>query len=156
MIDKKELRIGNKFLWGVNVVTIQGIHTQTIGNELSDENRPWHVYVSDAVQFSNYYCLHSYHLDPIPLDKEVLEACGFSERDLPDNFNGGNTGYEIPTMESADRWLLLTGKDGGTFFSMILENHNLYKSASTGMIHYLHQLQNLYFALTGNEINYKP
>ncbi len=80
----------------------------------------------------------SYSLDfftGVPLTPEILEKCGFEKR-ITDNilFYFHNCGY-------VDLYV-----DGGKFISY----HFKFE------IKPLHQLQNLYFALTGNELEYKP
>lgn len=71
-------------------------------------------------------------LSPIPLDEDVLIKCGFAKADdgyggyLSPNFNGGS----IRIKEN--RW------------------HN---GCWDTEVKYLHQLQNLYYALTNQEIN---
>ena len=79
------------------------------------------------------------HLNPIPLTPEILEKCGLKQQGKRALYSDGKLAF----MEDAD---------GFTFF--IKDDSNvLYRSAANSKIYYLHQLQNLYFALTGNELN---
>jgi len=87
------------------------------------------------------------NLSPISLTPEILEKCGFvrsQNRPMQDH-------YEI--------------KDGGKKFILYIPWRidglvKLYFAPKWGGIKtpvvYLHQLQNLYFALTGAELNYSP
>lgn len=90
---------------------------------------------------------------PIPLNIEILQKYGFEERQLPDNFNAGRPGYEICIQKSADRWLLLSG--ACQKIGMICENHDIYKSSCLGFYTYLHELQNLIYIITGQELEIK-
>jgi hypothetical protein len=76
---------------------------------------------------------------PIPLTPEVLEKCGFNrESDLDDWTHG----YKFQTNSE---------------FILISRNDTLYYIDAINVeLKSLHQLQNLYFALTGEELIYKP
>ena len=77
--------------------------------------------------------------EPIPLTEEWLLKFGFSKRDdnyelLVDELN-----LEVSLIDFIENWsVYLSGP-----FGMV----------NTKKINYLHQLQNLYFALTGTELN---
>ena len=77
-------------------------------------------------------------LHPIPLTPEILEKCGFRQQGKRNLYSDGKLAF----MEDAD---------GFTFFIKDVSNV-LYKSVANSKIYYLHQLQNLYFALTGDEL----
>lgn len=73
-------------------------------------------------------------LTPIPLTPELLERCGF--------------------LKSSFSYSLL-----GIYFIEPVEDYYVFGERYQGAyakFHYLHQLQNLYFALTGSEIEIKP
>lgn len=82
----------------------------------------------------------------IPLSPSILEAAGFEKR------RDGEYLYSI----DLDRHIsIVISKD--SFFPMLLQDAefsggelNVY---SCNLINYLHQLQNLYFALTGEELD---
>lgn len=86
---------------------------------------------------------------PIPLTPEILEKCGFEKRE-----QGVCNCYYIPnsTISMSYQielvWLkdIINGKESGFPF---------YRNAFC-TVKYLHQLQNLYFALTGEELDFKP
>lgn len=89
---------------------------------------------------------------PIPLTEEILLKCGFEYCDE----------YKCYTesIENDDYLLdIRIGKDGsiGLFWSLdsgVLASFNFIESTTpVGIPNSLHQLQNLYFALTGQELN---
>lgn len=83
--------------------------------------------------------------DPIPITLEILEKCGF-ESGKETNINGliQYDFWKTKNIPHLHRWLLY--KDGEY---IIYKNNILIGRA---YIKYLHQLQNLYFALTGEEL----
>lgn len=76
---------------------------------------------------------------PIPLSPEILEKCGF-----------------VQDSDDEATWMVLRT----TKFDFIEGDRNgfceVYMDFDDGLrVQYLHQLQNLYFALTGQELNIK-
>lgn len=136
-IQSNELRIGNKLNFGEVMVTIQGIHTQTIGAE---DKRDYHFYVSDFVNFSNYYCVKPYQLDPIPLTAELLRGICFNKDDE------GRFYYQ-PEFENI-HYRLLEFPYGSWILSKGFINYN----HELNTIKYLHQLQNWYYLLQNEEL----
>jgi hypothetical protein len=91
-------------------------------------------------------------VQPIPLTPEILEKCGFDVVHKTNNHyaindpNGIKDSHKIsvfPTINN--QWHIA--------FSDTLNGYNDY--TPTTKIQYLHQLQNLVFALTGEELNFK-
>lgn len=81
-------------------------------------------------------------LQPIPLTEEWLIKFGFKKRDMLSSilFDMKNPRFSIylnPPIDKSNKWNILG----------IEKNVN---------IQYVHQLQNLYFALTGEELTLKP
>lgn len=74
--------------------------------------------------------------EPIPITPEILEKCGFEKGSIYFYFSK----FRIVKINDSNNWLILLSD---TY-------HHLCK------LKYLHQLQNLYFALTGEELNYTP
>jgi hypothetical protein len=118
-----EARIGN---WIIDP------HRDGIGNEGYDKVGKW--------DFANH--LEDY--EPIPLTEEILLKCGFEfySEEL------GAKVFSIMIPKSTSRILIsdkghFTLESEGTFWYM-----RSYKCPE-----YLHQLQNLYFALTNEELN---
>jgi hypothetical protein len=70
--------------------------------------------------------------EPVPLTPEILEKCGFERLDR--------------FFEKDEIILLLVGGDTILYYYST-------KSDKRTEIQYLHQLQNLYFALVGEELN---
>ncbi len=81
-------------------------------------------------------------IEPIPLTEEWLLKFGFEKRE---HFGQQNFFKEKFMIEEA----LSRVFDNGLSFRIIIDSQN---SVHTANIKYVHQLQNLYFALTGNEL----
>ena len=81
------------------------------------------------------------YLYPIPITEEMLLKCGFEKRQQSDNFFYFGYGTNPITKD----WMLCLKyfQDENRFF-FLNGHHN---------IKYLHQLQNLYFTLTGKELD---
>jgi hypothetical protein len=77
--------------------------------------------------------------EPIPLTEDILLKCGFE-------FKGG-IGYKSPNNE--EHWYFSTGNG---FIPNALNHRNTLKKDGYIGVYYLHQLQNLYFALTTTEL----
>ena len=78
-------------------------------------------------------------LEPVELTPDILEAAGFGVRD-----NGTSKDYHIGENEITHDWL----------FYLVWLNGFQYPFYRNGRheIKYLHQLQNLYYCLTGDEL----
>ena len=77
-------------------------------------------------------------LNPIPLTTEILEKCGFKfDKNRPYDMNN----YGVDMDE----------KNLHFYYDSITLNFNGF-----GNVQYVHQLQNLYFALTGEELTINP
>jgi hypothetical protein len=81
---------------------------------------------------------HPDSANPIPLTPEILEKCGFTLKKL-----GYNDCYRKPFKTAT---FLLYAHSGRYYFTCFEVNHET-------EIKCLHQLQNLYYALTGEELN---
>lgn len=122
-MEANELRLGSKLRSGVHVITVTGIHRDTIL-----KNKTPHIYV-DGYAGKNY-CFKLHEISPIELIPEILEECGF---------NNKGAFYTINNIISF-------GYTDGKL-------HTTYIGDSViPPIQYLHQLQNLYFALTSKEL----
>lgn len=109
----------------------------------------WSLNVIDAediLYLSKYPDCENYR--PIVLTPEVLEKCGFEfdESVYKSKIYGNNEWIEFD-------------KDGDCF-NVFLKQGNVTGSDDVILLYtqidYLHQLQNLYFALTGEELTYTP
>ena len=78
-------------------------------------------------------------IHPIPLTPEVLEACGFENREMWFYKERFCLGYITTDLHFQLEWKIDEIEGGWNLLD----------------IKYLHQLQNIYFALTGQELEYK-
>lgn len=143
MIKANELRIGNLVLGnGIGKVS-------TIAQEFKLE--PFYIEVEDSEEmFTQYY---EQEIAGITLTKEWLLKFGLKSFDsgYMRSYYSGDTGDEIYGRgfcvsiddENNCYWCLTTVEYGDSDWRSILE------------LKYVHQLQNLYFALTGEELTIK-
>ena len=82
-----------------------------------------------------------YYLEPIPLTEEILLKCGFVKEQNQNGRNRFELGLYIVYLETEHSQPSFHFKAMPDFFPELTE------------IHYLHQLQNLYYSLTGQELN---
>lgn len=118
-----------------------------IGNRL----RPRRVIDADSLPATGY-AICAAHIayteedlnsdwDPIPLTPEILEKSGFKK---VESVHGGEA-FTINEVR-----FLKEGLD----YTLVSEDDDHYAIDRIGKpFHYVHQLQNLYFALTGEELN---
>jgi len=142
MIDPKQLRIGNWVL--VEIAKSLGETEVKYRSERVDSifvdgiNMEWDHEMSDYT--------HAEKVRPILLTPEILEKCGFSDRGFTNV--GFFKNYWLP-----NKWTICY-----CIKTTEIHTSGLYYAAHANDIEvkYLHQLQNLYFALTGTELNYSP
>lgn len=143
MINANEVRIGNMVAAGVQEVTITGIHTYDIGQQ----KKNWHFYVNGFV--GENYCFNPSGLDGLPLTVEWFLMFGF-ECDKYPNY----TQYKKYVGDFKLIYKILLKHNGVTEFW--LEGNGSYdeygETDLTDICKCVHQLQNLYFALTGQEL----
>ena len=125
-MEAKELRIGNSVNHCGDYARITQIRPDGVDFRYIKNGQAW----SDNVK----------RIDPIPITAEWLIAVGFILI---------NTTYNI-NIDIPDRWegfILQYSLNSGVWI-------HLYEEAETSLpqIKYVHQLQNLYFALTGEEL----
>lgn len=143
MIQVSDLRIGNKVKCAISndagIYTVLGIPAWGFDG-CGDGTDPLVLIDRCPKELVPERKIH-----PIPLTPEILLACGFGyDRSneywtfysLPNNWHIGESCHNEPSA----------GVEKGKFYWG--ENYKEIKS--------LHQLQNLYFALTGSELEYKP
>ena len=119
----QDLRIGNLVNYGINIVPIKSIHIESV---LKDSAV---VYIELNKKLS-HYCVNIEDISPIPLTEDWLLKFGFESNPYQDRYENGKIHIECDkTKEITQLWI-------------------------DGMPHiqFIHQLQNLYFALTGEEL----
>jgi hypothetical protein len=130
MIKENEIKIGNWFQHNANWCYRSPAEVKPFIFQW--EARDWDALGECTLSLED--------IEPIPITLEILGKCGFDGSNFKRRFN----------------------KVGETSLTMYFENDKLsiedfdwYKEDMPN-IKYLHQLQNLYFALTGEELNYQP
>jgi len=140
MINIKEIRIGNYFNYGKDELEIIQVTSIMVSKSEDKIDCPDGVNIQVATSRDIYPRYQTGLLFGIPLTPEILEKCGFVE----DKYNPGRFEKEID-----DQHKLVYGSYDG----IILECDDTFYNIELSKIQYVHQLQNLYFALTGNELN---
>lgn len=132
MIDARELRINNIVNAHINnssrYITIVGIKKMSVAEEaLKETENPRYPY--------EYKWIPTYDIEAIPLTKEILIKCGFKERQTNNENSCSLFHNDILTLYPRT-------VDMNSFY---LEHHDI-------NIEFLHQLQNIYFDLTNEEL----
>ena len=148
MIDAKELRIGNiirlnnpehqKEFHG-RLCIVQGVQSNHVNGEMVflkvAGKLPLHEQcVSELTQIITF-------IDPVLLTPELLEKCA--------NNKVGKDGYRIAVSLDRMQSLFITPSANG----WVVELFSFGTSKPLHRLHYLHQLQNLIYILSGNELN---
>jgi hypothetical protein len=151
MITANELRIGNLVTWNpqlispkntlppiqVEVFSILPDRIQFVYPNIENRVEPFE---DDVAQTGSRYKLLA-ELEPIDLSAQILLAVGFEEK----------TGiFTTSHFEKSDLQL----KYNGEHFER-LSTSALHTTVSPLPVRYFHQLQNLYFAFTGEELEIK-
>jgi hypothetical protein len=157
MILAKELMEGNKFLsiFG-NIETVASIIENTnkgkITSYISEQHRLMYSHLIVPWENGNQY--KPCEIDPVPLTPEILEKCGF-EKHKPSYASGVIGWYKSEYISSEDEHFVEHGKEDGMWEYFIA----LFAFGNDGCVSvsmkYLHQLQNLYYALTQTELEVK-
>lgn len=139
MIQAKELRVGNWVRYNLfpnDFYTIRAVCEDRIHPiELMEHknNEIYAVHVEEGLSM----------LEPIPLTSEILIQCGFNAAPAADSYSG----WLVKISDTGEKVRIRKSTDG---FAWPLFGHHEVP------VNHLHQLQNLYFALTGKELEYKP
>lgn len=133
MININQLRFGNYVMYEQATHVVMGISESLIETRRGD--------CDDYAHFPS-------ELDPIPLTEEILLKCGFSDKDYKQGYIG------IDYKSGAMTFDFVLNKPG------VMGNWNKCYTFSLPdyrfvNIDYLHQLQNLYFDLTREELEVK-
>ena len=141
MIDPKELRIrnwvtiDNPIAWP-EMANIPVMVTSV--EESLDEQFPESPGAIRLKYEHDTYCQYSEFISPIPLTHEWLERLGFKYTDTPDDDYSKN-GITIYGSPFEDYW-------------RVEQINHIGMGQKPPKIKYVHQLQNLFFALTGEEL----
>ena len=130
MINPNELRVGNK----VTMPFLGDVILDVIGIAVNSENK---TFIQTENQKDNFFELPIKH-QPIPLTEEWLVRFGFEKAITAFTYFWH---YKKIRISQNDTFV---GKD--TFLCMLIGNN-----LGTNIQH-VHQLQNLYFALAGEEL----
>lgn len=126
-----------------------------IGNWVSFDDRLFQIYsiseefpTLDTEEFGIGVVGYN-NLQPIPLTEEVLLKCGFSCTEESETSKGFSIGENIVTYDYLVylTWLKRIDRKG-------LDPYPFYRNGRH-IVKHLHHLQNLYFALTGQELEIK-
>lgn len=92
-------------------------------------------------------------LYPVVLKPELLERCGFAENiDYPLRPQAREFRLVLPVIGSGSNEILGYVKNNGECFARAMVNG----AVVSNNVHHMHQLQNLYHALTGAELAVRP
>jgi len=138
MIQANELRIGNWLHYKIDEI-VQPTKFRIMDDKFIQVDSIDYDHLLES-ELPDSYCInHSYrkYYSPIPLTPEILEKCGFGKE--------GDT-YKIVT-KNLDYCFKISFTGNGYFSQNAMAKHPIL---------YIHQLQNLYFSLTGEELTFKP
>lgn len=129
MIQSNELRIGNWVMYDNRLFQIEAI-SRSLPCLNTDE------FGIGVVDWNN--------INPIPLTPEILEKCGLKN---------GNSELDRNVFYSTNKHLAQFSVNISGSFGIYV---GVFIALRSVHLEYLHQLQNLYFALTNTELNYTP
>lgn len=140
-MEARELRIGNLVNTKSGILEIESI---------SSEGVNLHTYTDThyGVQSSGSYFENSLdEIDPIPITKEWLIKFGFTHNGYGE-FNLNDLNFDCEYTDAGE-WVVFLDqtKEGDKYVSRVYIKQG---------VRFVHQLQNLYFALTGEELEVKP
>lgn len=126
MLQLNDLRIGN---WLEHKFLNKQFQVEGLGNDL--------IYNKEACPVG----IHMSGYSPIILTNEVLNKCGL--KDAPTH-----TAFQVKSMnfDIKDNHVIAAFED----------NEFGHEKEDEIIVYHLHQMQNLYFALTGTELTYTP
>lgn len=144
MVQSTELRIGNYIFYLDELYIVDGIKYEP--------NAPSSKYriAFKTIEGKLYNSKMENWIEPIPLTPEILEQCGFEYGFGTEYHFEGDKKYKTYRFNS-----FALARNGGEYFieyRYSCEGRNCEDEIIE--VEYLHQLQNLYFALTGEELSY--
>lgn len=146
MIKANELRIGNKLLSPFGKIeTVLDLQDNTDRGKIvfvDDEHRRMYSHIITVNENRNQY--KPCEISGVDLSPEILEKCGFEYEDM-----GDESPYERWVCKEYTELWVWNFNDKEWVFC-------LGDGFQQDGFHYLHQLQNLYYFLVGEELTYKP
>lgn len=152
MIKSNELRLGN-------LVNRRGETGVVVSLDIED------VCVRFGGEYGDFERWYFESIDPIPLTPDILEKCGFEKYVRAADYIEADENHPLDFADLED-WTIYEIEKlqffvgvRGSMFSVVQEGACY--DESTGIhkigvyIKHLHQLQNLFFALTGEELTIK-
>ena len=136
MIQTQELRIGSNVNTELGIAEVIGIYEDVVdvkGVSVIDNSSENKISISTR-SFDG--CVEYEKIQPIPLTEEILLKFGFFKK--LGNYELENFRFHISQPMNFDGFVFCEG------YSVI-----------TDKIQFVHQLQNLFFALTGEELTFK-
>lgn len=150
-MESNELRIGNYISYEKTTHIVTGIHGNRIYSWWVKEGKPVIEYeardISGTQEESPYMDLISQH-EPIPLTEEWLIKFGFSSKD----YKKGYIGIDHKAGGMITDFVLTYPGKIGDFQKYFIWEHSKFKYNT---LEYVHELQNLFFILTGTELKLK-
>jgi hypothetical protein len=141
-MNSRELRIGNLLRDNISKTELEVI-------ELTNEDIKTYVIVR-----SKFPLKDGWEIEPIPLTEEWLLRFGFERSECGKICVKKYYLNRVPEKEYSIELMIFSDHISCWVSSLELES-NYVEEIMTKPIHYLHQLQNLYFALTGEELTIK-
>lgn len=123
-MEATELRIGNYLLYNSDIKKVSSIHNDNT------------IRFKDGSSSIGCFIIKNKNIKPIPLTEEILLKCGF-EKQMAWTFSVDLIG--------GIRFVYYLGEKG---WSLNNKNYSDFPN-----LKYLHQLQNLIYAITGEELN---
>ena len=141
----QELRIGNYLYYEHTTHIVSGVHGNKVYSWWVKDGEPVIEYEAKDIsgtQVENPYLDVISQFEPIPLTDEWLEKFGFKKSDNVD----------ITIEYRLNDFFSIWKKYGYNVFYISQYNENNTELINTTQIKEVHQLQNLYFTLTGEEL----
>lgn len=133
------MRIGNYFIGENKILWLSQIRHAENVKEWSYKG--WHEETKQRIE------VNFFEAEPINLSPEILEKCGFEKGGYSGEYFINLMGYILKLFEGVEK---------GVYFPHYIQLRELSRagkqSVSLHRIEYLHQLQNLYYCLVGEEL----
>lgn len=133
MQNANELRLNNIVLYKGSPIIVKGLRH----NDISDVEFERY----DKYQSYDDYAIDIEDIEHLPLTTEILEKCGFKDE---------WSGYCIQVNTG---WLYINLERQSTRIEVAHHSEPIDVTLELPFIQYLHQLQNLFFTLTGEELS---